>query len=50
MKGAGFNWTEKHLFMYLKAPGKHVPGNKMAFAGLADESDRANLIAYLKSA
>jgi len=49
MKGAGFNWSEKHLFAYLKNPGKHVPGNKMSFAGLNDENDRANLIAYLSS-
>jgi cytochrome c len=49
MKGAGFNWSEKHLFAYLKNPGKHVPGNKMSFAGLNDENDRANLIAYLAS-
>ena len=48
MKGAGFNWTDKHLFAYLKNPGKHVPGNKMSFAGLADEQDRANIIAFLK--
>jgi cytochrome c len=34
--------------MYLLNPGKYVPGNKMSFAGLASEEDRANLIAYLK--
>jgi cytochrome c len=49
MKNAGFIWSPNHLFVYLKNPGKHVPGNKMSFAGLADENDRANLIAYLKS-
>lgn len=47
MRGAGFEWTPKHLFAYLKAPGKHVPGNKMAYAGLAGEEDRGHLIAYL---
>jgi len=31
----------------LANPGKYVPGNKMAFAGIPNESDRANLIAYL---
>ena len=49
MKAAGFSWTEKHLFAYLKNPSKHVPGNKMSFAGLGDEQDRANIIAYLKA-
>lgn len=36
-KSAGFEWSEKHMFAYLKNPGKHVPGNKMSFAGLAGE-------------
>lgn len=48
MKGCGITWTEKHLFAYFTNPGKHIPGNKMAFAGLADEQGRADLIAYLK--
>lgn len=48
LKGAGFTWSEKHLFMYLLNPGKYIPGNKMSFAGLAGEEDRANLIAFLK--
>jgi cytochrome c len=48
LKGAGFKWSDKHLFMYLLNPGKYIPGNKMSFAGLASEADRANLIAYIK--
>ncbi len=49
LKGAGFIWTEKHLFMYLLNPAKYISGNKMSFAGLQSETDRANIIAYLKS-
>jgi len=49
MKTSGITWSEKHLFVFLKNPSKHVPGTKMAFAGLAAEKDRADLIAYLKS-
>ena len=49
MKKSGITWTNKHLFMFLKAPAKYVPGLKMAFAGLESETDRANLIAYLAS-
>lgn len=49
MKKSGITWTDKHLFMFLKAPAKYVPGLKMAFAGLESETDRANLIAYLAS-
>ncbi len=47
MKKSGITWSDKHLFMFLKAPAKYVPGLKMAFAGLESEQDRANLIAYL---
>lgn len=49
LKGAGFNWSEKHLFMYLKNPAKYVTGNKMSFAGLESEKDRSDIIAYLKT-
>ena len=44
-----FAWDEKQLFNYLKAPGKFIPGNKMAFAGIAGDQDRADLVAYLKT-
>ena len=47
MKSMPFEWTEKHLFVFLKNPGKYVVGTKMAFAGLENEKDRADLIAYL---
>ena len=47
MKKANILWSEKHLFMFLKNPGKYVTGTKMAFAGLDSEKDRADLIAYL---
>merc|ERR1712029_80308 len=33
MKKANILWSEKHLFMFLKNPGKYVTGTKMAFAG-----------------
>ncbi len=49
MKGAGFTWSEKHFWVYIKGPGKYVPGNKMAFAGIDDDKSRADLIAFLKS-
>ena len=47
MKSSGLTWTDKHLFAYLANPGKHIPGNKMSFAGLPSDQDRANVIAYL---
>jgi cytochrome c len=48
MKSSGIIWSEKHLFLYIQNPGKHIPGNKMSFGGLSNENDRANIIAYLK--
>ncbi|THD18299.1 Mitochondrial cytochrome c [Fasciola hepatica] len=43
-------WTEETLFAYLLEPQKYIPGTKMIFIGLKKETDRADLIAYLKQA
>ncbi len=40
-------WTPENLFTYLGGPMTVVPGTKMAFAGLPNEADRKNVIAYL---
>jgi cytochrome c len=45
----GLVWTEEVMFKYLEAPLAFMPGTKMAFAGLKDEQDRKDVIAYLKS-
>lgn len=42
-------WNDENLDDYLKSPKKFIKGNKMAFAGLKKEEDRAALIAYLKT-
>jgi len=44
----GLVWSEEELMTYLENPRKYMPGTKMAFAGLKDEQDRKDLIAYLK--
>ncbi len=49
MKKSGIVWTEKHMFAYVKAPAKYVPGTRMSYAGLAGDQERADLIAYLKT-
>jgi len=50
MKSAKITWSAATLDSYVTSPAKVVPGNKMAFAGLAAPADRANLIAYLQGA
>lgn len=49
MAGHGGNWNYNDLSSFLKKPKAHVPGTKMAFAGVSKEADRANLIAYLRT-
>jgi cytochrome c len=43
----GLVWTEEELLKYLEAPLTYMPKNKMAFAGLKDEQDRRDVVAYL---
>ena len=40
-------WTPDNLNKWLKAPSDFVPGNAMAYSGLASQKDRADIIAYL---
>ncbi len=46
---SGITWTPEKLFQYLENPRRIVPGTRMAFRGISDPQDRANLIAYLQS-
>lgn len=48
-KSSGVTWSEDVLFTYLEAPQKFMPGTRMAFAGLKNPQDRADVIAYLKT-
>ena len=43
----GLVWDNDKLTVYLKDPRAMVKGTKMAFAGLKDDADIANVIAYL---
>lgn len=47
--GTDHVWDEATLTTYLHAPREVVKGTKMTFAGLKDDQDIANVIAYLKS-
>ena len=46
-KGSGITWDAATLDVYLKDPKAKVPGTKMAFPGLPNDKDRADVIAYL---
>ena len=45
--GEGKTWDAELLSTYLEDPRGVVEGTKMIFAGLDDEEDRQNVIAYL---
>jgi len=50
VKNSGVEWTDDKLLAWMEADDKVIPGNKMLFpAGVKDETDRANLLAYIKS-
>jgi len=48
MKNSGLTWDETNLAEYIKNPKGKVPGNKMAFPGVKDDTKAADIIAYLK--
>ncbi|AOH86858.1 hypothetical protein AWL63_16050 [Sphingomonas panacis] len=50
MKGAGIVWNDAALDSFLRAPQRFLPRNKMPYAGMANEQDRRDVIAYLKAA
>jgi cytochrome c len=43
-------WSEQELFDYLENPRALVPGTTMAFAGIRNPQQRADVIAYIKTA
>jgi len=43
----GKEWNWKEMNGFLIKPAKWIKGNKMGFAGLKDERDRASVILYL---
>jgi cytochrome c len=50
MKNSAVVWTDETIAQYLRAPSKFIPGNKMAFPGIKDEKQIADLLAYLHQA
>jgi cytochrome c len=49
MKNSSIVWDEKSLDMFIMAPQSAVPGNTMPFAGIPDQAERSDLIAYLET-
>ena len=49
MSSYGGKWSYDELNGFLKNPKKYIEGTKMSFAGLKKETDRANVILYLRS-
>ncbi|MEQ8406000.1 MAG: cytochrome c family protein [Oceanicaulis sp.] len=46
---AGITWTHETMFEYLENPREYIPGTIMAFPGLRDEQDRADVVAYISA-
>lgn len=50
LTNAGITWDAATLDAWIRRPAELVPGTTMIFAGINDEEQRADLIAYLRSA
>jgi cytochrome c len=50
MKSARVEWNDKTLDEWIADPQRVIPGNQMTFAGIKDEKQRADVIAFLKQA
>jgi cytochrome c len=50
MKDSGITWDDETVAKYLRDPRGAIPGNKMAFPGIKNEEEIANLLAYLHQA
>jgi cytochrome c len=48
LKDSGITWDAASLDKWIEQPRAVIPGTKMAFAGIKDAKDRADLIGYLK--
>ena len=47
-KNSGITWDEAVFREYIKNPKAKIPNTKMVFAGIPDDQDIDDLIAYLK--
>lgn len=42
-------WDDAELNAFLKSPRSYAPGTRMAYPGIANDRDRADVVAYLKT-
>ena len=49
LKGKGGDWSFGDLDQFLISPKSYIKGTKMSFSGLKKASDRATVIAYLRT-
>jgi cytochrome c len=49
MKAKAGPWTFDELNEWLHKPAQYVPGTRMAFTGISNDQQRADVIAYLRS-
>ena len=49
LKSLDGNWTFESMAEFLNNPRRAAPGNKMAFAGISDNKDLADMLVYLRS-
>jgi cytochrome c len=49
LKEFGGSWDYEKLSCFIHSPKDCVKGTKMAFAGIKDDADRADVVAYLRS-
>jgi cytochrome c len=47
-KNSGITWSEETFKDYIKDPRAKIPGTKMIFAGIKNETEANNLWSYLK--
>jgi cytochrome c len=48
-KNSGITWNEAQFKDYIKDPKAKIPGTKMAFAGIKNETEAQNIWAYISS-
>lgn len=49
MKAKGGTWTYEEIDRFITSPKSYVPGTLMAFAGIAQPQERADVLSYLKT-